>query len=57
MTNPGANSSRGAIERNAIALLSNYQRPVLYLPSPRWLETLLAACSCEAPAYMEPAPR
>jgi hypothetical protein len=30
-------ASRGHIERNAIALLSNYQRPALDPPSPDWL--------------------
>jgi hypothetical protein len=34
---PGPNSLRGVIERNAIALLSNYQRPVIDSSSPRWL--------------------
>jgi hypothetical protein len=34
---PGPNSLCGVIERNAIALLSNYQRPVLDPPSPGWL--------------------
>lgn len=34
---PGPESLRGAIERNAIALLSNYERPPLDPPSPRWL--------------------
>jgi hypothetical protein len=32
---PGSKSQRGVIERNAIALLSNYQRPAT--PSPGWL--------------------
>ena len=34
---PGPNSSRGLIERNAIALLSSYSRPAADGPSPRWL--------------------
>jgi hypothetical protein len=34
---PGANSQRGVFERNAIALLSNYQRPTIDPPSPGWL--------------------
>jgi hypothetical protein len=34
---PGPNSLRGVIERNAIALPSNYQRPVIDPPSPGWL--------------------
>jgi hypothetical protein len=34
---PGQDSLRGYIERNAIALLSNYQRPPLDPPSPEWL--------------------
>jgi hypothetical protein len=34
---PGPKSQRGVIERNAIALLSNYQRPVIDPPSPDWL--------------------
>jgi len=34
---PGPNSLRGYIERNAIALLSNYRRPVLDPPSSSWL--------------------
>ena len=34
---PGPNSQRGYIERNAIALLSNYGRPVVDPPSPSWL--------------------
>lgn len=34
---PGPDSLRGYIERNAIALLSNYCRPVLDAPSPNWL--------------------
>lgn len=33
----GADSSRGYIERNAIALLSNFERPSLDPPSPHWL--------------------
>ncbi len=33
----GPDSLRGYIERNAIALLSNYHRPVLDAPSPSWL--------------------
>jgi len=34
---PGPQSERGLIERNAIALLSNYEKPALDLPSTRWL--------------------
>ena len=34
---PGPESLRGYIERNAIALLSNYNRPVLDPPSSSWL--------------------
>ena len=34
---PGPDSLRGCIERNAIALLSNYQRETIDLPSPQWL--------------------
>ena len=34
---PGPNSSRGLIERNAIALLSNYGRPTADGPSTEWL--------------------
>jgi hypothetical protein len=34
---PGPNSERGYIERNAIGLLSNYNRAVLDPPSPGWL--------------------
>jgi hypothetical protein len=34
---PGPSSLRGIIERNAIALLSNYQRLVIDTPSPGWL--------------------
>ena len=34
---PGSNSRRGYIERNAIALLSNDQRPPLDAPSQAWL--------------------
>ena len=34
---PGPNSSRGFIERNAIALLSGYRWPVIDSPSPEWL--------------------
>jgi hypothetical protein len=34
---PGPDSLRGYIERNAIALLSNYNRPVLDPPSSSWL--------------------
>lgn len=33
----GPDSRRGHIERNAIALLSNYDRPALDAPSPGWL--------------------
>ncbi len=34
---PGPGNQRGYIERNAIALLSNYAKPALDAPSPRWL--------------------
>lgn len=34
---PGPNSQRGYIERNAIALLSNFGKPALDAPSSRWL--------------------
>lgn len=34
---PGATSSRGYIERNAIALLSNFERSPIDLPSAEWL--------------------
>lgn len=34
---PGPQSLRGYIERNAIALLSNYERAVLDPPSQGWL--------------------
>ena len=34
---PGPNSKRGFIERNAIALLSNYGRPAVDGPSTEWL--------------------
>jgi hypothetical protein len=34
---PGEGSQRGYIERNAIALLSNYGKPALDAPSPSWL--------------------
>jgi hypothetical protein len=34
---PGPASMRGKIERNAIALLSNFDRPPLDPPSPTWL--------------------
>jgi hypothetical protein len=34
---PGANSRRGFVERNAIALLSNHDRPALDAPSASWL--------------------
>ena len=34
---PGPKSSRGMIERNAIALLSGYSCPVAYSPSIEWL--------------------
>ncbi len=36
---PGPHSLRGYIERNAIALLSNYNRPTLDAPSSSWLGT------------------
>ena len=34
---PGPDSLRGLIERNSIALLSNFERPTLDLPSEGWL--------------------
>jgi hypothetical protein len=34
---PGPESVRGVIERNSIALLSNYRKPPLDPPSPGWL--------------------
>jgi hypothetical protein len=34
---PGPESARGYIERNAIALLSNHQRPAIDAPSDAWL--------------------
>ncbi len=34
---PGPDSVRGVLERNAIALLSNHERPVVDSPSPGWL--------------------
>jgi hypothetical protein len=34
---PGPSSQRAFIERNSIALLSNYARPALDAPSPGWL--------------------
>lgn len=34
---PGRESLRGLIERNAIALLSNYHPPAVDAPSPEWL--------------------
>jgi hypothetical protein len=34
---PGAAGSRGYIERNAIALLSNFDRSPIDLPSAEWL--------------------
>lgn len=34
---PGADSARGDIERNAISLLSNYNKPSLDPSSPEWL--------------------
>jgi len=34
---PSRHSLRGVIERNAIALLSNYEKPPLDTPSPQWL--------------------
>ena len=34
---PGPDSLRGYIERNAIALLSNYEREPIDPPSPKWL--------------------
>lgn len=35
--NPGPSSARGTIERNSIALLSNYTSPTADVPSPLWL--------------------
>lgn len=35
--NPGPGSLRGYIERNAIALLSNYNKPLIDAPSSLWL--------------------
>lgn len=34
---PGPQSQRGAVERGAIALLSNRRRPPIDAPSQRWL--------------------
>lgn len=34
---PGNESARGEIERNAIALLSNFAKPLFDGPSPKWL--------------------
>jgi hypothetical protein len=34
---PGANSRRGLVEQNSIALLSNFERPALDTPSLSWL--------------------
>lgn len=34
---PGPESGRAAIERNSIALLSNYRKPAIDPPSPGWL--------------------
>jgi hypothetical protein len=34
---PGPSSLRGYIEKNAIALLSNFNKPPLDPPSPTWL--------------------
>ena len=34
---PGPNSKRGFVERNSIALLSNYNKPALDMPSATWL--------------------
>jgi hypothetical protein len=34
---PGSGSDRGLIERNTIALLSNYERPLIDAPSSNWL--------------------
>ena len=34
---PGPESLRGTVERNSIALLSNYNKPSLDPPSRRWL--------------------
>jgi hypothetical protein len=34
---PGIHSLRGVVERNAIALLSNYRRRPVDEPSPAWL--------------------
>jgi hypothetical protein len=37
ITDAGPNSLRGYIERNSIALLSNFERVPLDPPSPSWL--------------------
>jgi hypothetical protein len=39
---PGPSSQRGYVERNAIALLSNYGKPPLDAPSPEWLGSYCA---------------
>ena len=39
---PGPDNRRGHIERNAIALLSNYHKPPIDPPSPTWL-----GCHCD----------
>ena len=39
---PGGASVRGIIERNAIALLSNFERDPIDPPSPAWLGTFSA---------------
>ena len=36
---PGPKNRRGYIERNAIALLSNYRKPAIDIPSRSWLGT------------------
>ena len=36
---PGPNNRRGYLERNAIALLSNYRKPAIDVPSREWLGT------------------
>ncbi|MEQ8354658.1 MAG: hypothetical protein RH942_03905 [Kiloniellaceae bacterium] len=45
---PGPESLRGYIERNSIALLSNFSKPPLDLPSPNWL-----GHSCPRPRVQE----
>jgi hypothetical protein len=46
---PGPNSQRGYVERNAIALLSNFNRPPLDPPSKTWLGRYShRGCACDA---------